>query len=176
MPFDLQDAQVIATIVGLLTALGTIFGWFGKAWCWVSQLFKPKPPVGVVDVPSKTMVLIPVSRQNALWWTMGSVGDQHAMQIVGDLNVTNISECDVTVMGAKLRKPTAAGHALVRAQDSDMYDTTYVIPRGAVSDLRFHFFVQPPACEKGKTFKGDVAIVDQFGNEHWLKGLEFPYM
>jgi hypothetical protein len=31
----------------------------------------------------------------------------------------------------------------------------------------------PPAVEKGKTLVADVALVDQFGNEHWIRGLEF---
>ena len=66
------------------------------------------------------MVLIPVSRSNALWWHMGAVGDQPAMQIVGDLNVTNISKYGVFVMGAKLRKPKAVGHAVVRAHDENI--------------------------------------------------------
>lgn len=176
MSFDLHSAEVVVGIVlSLLAILGTIFGWFGNAWRWASSLIRSKPPVGVIDVPSKTIVLIPVSRMNALWWHMGAMGDQPAMQIVGDLNVTNISKYDVYVMGAKLRKPNAIGHALVRARDSNMYSTKHVIPQGGVSDLRFDFFVQPPVCEKEKLFKADVAIIDQFGNEHWLKGLEFPY-
>ena len=177
MPFDLQSAQVAVGIaLGLLTILGTIFGWFGKAWRWVLSLFRQKPSVGLIDVPSKTMILIPVSRQNALWWHMGSMGDQPAMQIVGDLNITNISKYDVVVMGAKLRKPKAIGHALVRSRDSSMYSQKHSIPQGGISDLRFDFFVQPPVSEKDKLFKADVAIIDQFGNEHWLKGLEFPYL
>ncbi|MGJ7488601.1 hypothetical protein ACSFA2_25270 [Variovorax sp. LT2P21] len=122
MPFDLQSAQVaVGVVISILTILGTIFGWFGKAWRWGASLFKPKPLVGVIEVPSKTMVLIPVARQNALWWHMGAMGDQPAMQIVGDLNVTNISKYGVFVMGAKLKKPEAIGHALVRAHDSNMY-------------------------------------------------------
>ena len=176
MPFDLQSAQVaIGVVIGILTILGTIFGSFGKTWRWVMSLFKPRPLVGVIEVPSKTMVLIPVARQNALWWHMGAMGDQPAMQIVGDLNVTNISKYGVFVMGAKLRKPKAIGHALVRAHDSNMYSTKHVIPQGGVSDLRFDFFVQPPVRQEGQLFKADIAIIDQFGNEHWLKGLEFPY-
>ena len=176
MPFDLQSTQaLVAIVVGLLAILGTISGWFGKVLRRVPSLLKPKSPVGVIEVPSKTMVLIPVSRQNALWWHMSSMGDQSAMQIVGDLNVTNISKYGIFIMGAKLRKPKAVGHALVRAHDSGMYGTKHVIPKGTVSDLRFDFFVQPPIYEKGETFKADVAIVDQFGNEHWLKGLEFSY-
>lgn len=176
MPIDLQNVQVIVAIaIGALTILGTIFGWFGKLWRWTSSLFRSGTSAGIIDVPKKTLILIPVSRQNALWWHMGSMGDQPAMQIVGDLNVTNISKYGVFVMGARLRKPRAVGHAMVRAHDSDMYGTKHVIPQGGISDLRFDFFVQPPVAEKGEKFKSDVAIVDQFGNEHWLKGLEFPY-
>mgnify|MGYP003386150400 CR=1 FL=1 len=177
MPFDLQSVQVIVGIViGLLTILGTIFGWFGKAWHWVTSLFSKKPAAGIIDVPSKTMILLPVSHQNAIWWHMGSMGDQPAMQIVGDLNVTNISKYNVVVMGAKLRKPKAVGHAMVRAHDSNIYGQKHAIPQGGISDLRFDFFVQPPVIEEGKLFKADVAIIDQFGNEHWLKGMEFPYL
>jgi len=176
MPLDLQSAQVaVGIVISLLAILGTIFGWFGKVWRWGSSLFKPKLPIGIIEVPSKTMVLMPVSRPNALWWHMGSMGDQPAMQIVGDLNVTNISKQGVFVMGTKLRKPKTTGKALVRAHDSSMYSSKHVIPQGAVSDLRFDFFVQPPVCEKDKPFKADVAIIDQYGNEHWLKGLVFPY-
>ncbi len=177
MPFDLQSTQIaVGVATGVLAILGTIFGWFGKAWGWIASLFKRKPLVGVIEVPPKTMVLIPVARQNALWWHMGAMGDQPAMQIVGDLNVTNISKYGVFVMGAKLRKPKAIGHALVRAHDSNMYSTKHIIPQGGVSDLRFDFFVQPPVREQGQSFKADVAIIDQFGNEHWLKGLEFPHL
>ena len=122
------------------------------------------------------MVLIPVSRSNALWWHMGSTGDQPAMQIVGDLNVTNICKYNVVVMGAKLPRPKAIGHAMVRAHDSNVYGSEHHIPQGGISDLRFDFFLQPPVSEAGKPFKADVAIIDQFGNEHWLKGLEFPYI
>ncbi|MDO8329023.1 MAG: hypothetical protein Q7T36_00960 [Fluviicoccus sp.] len=78
-------------------------------------------------------------------------------------------------MGAKIRKPNAVGYVLVRANDSNEYSQKHRIPRGGISDLRFTFFVQPPVREEGTLFKADIAIIDQFGNEHWLKGLEFQY-
>src|SRR5262249_46690167 len=124
----------------------------------------------------RTLILIPVSQGNALWWHMGSQGGQPAMQIVGDLNVTNISKYGVFVMGARLRKPRATGWAIVRGKDSDVYGTRHPIPAGSVSDLRFSFFVQPAVEREGKPFRAAVAIVDQFGNEHWLKGLKFRYL
>ena len=80
-------------------------------------------------------------------------------------------------VGSGQVKPSANGRVLARAHgDSSMYSTTHIILQRSVSDLRFDFFVQPPVCEVGKPFKADVAIIDQFGNEHWLKGLEFQYM
>lgn len=131
MPIDLQTVQVIVGIViSALTILGTIFGWFGKLRRWISSLFRSGTPAGIIGVPKKTLILLPVSQQNALWWHMGSVGDQPAMQIVGDLNVTNISKYGVFVMGARLRKPRAVGHALVRAHDSNMYGTKHAFLKG----------------------------------------------
>jgi len=176
MALDLQSIQIAVGIaVGLLTVLGTVFGWFGKVYRWVSGVFKAKPSGGTINVPTKTLIVMPAVRGNVLWWHMGGSNNQPAMQIVGDLTATNISQYGVYVMGAKLRKPKAIGHALVRAHESNTYSPGHVIPQRAVTELRFDFFVQPPVCAAGKAFKGDVAIVDQFGNEHWLKNLTFPY-
>jgi predicted ATPase len=82
----------------------------------------------------------------------------------------------LVVVGAKLRKPKAIGHVLVSCHDSYMCSSKQVIQRGVVSGLCFDFLIQPPVCEKNKSFKADVAIIDQFGNEHWLKGLVFQYL
>jgi hypothetical protein len=173
---DLQSAQVVVAIaIGVLTVLGTIFGWFGKAAKWSASVFKRPKPAGLLDLPPKTLLLMPVSRYNALWWHLGTLEKQPAMQIVGDLNVTNISTFDVVVRGAKIRKHKAAlSHAFVRQQGGDMYGQ-YPIPAGGITELRFDFFVQPPTREVGQLFKADIAIIDQFGNEHWLKDLEFRY-
>lgn len=175
MTWNLQTMSVVAALaVATLTIIGKVFGFFG----WVKSLLshsKRTSPASI-EVPKKTIILVPVARPNAFWWHMGSMGDKPAMQIVGDLNVTNISTHGVFLMGARLRKPMAIGHVVVRASNSNLYSGNHVIPRDSVSDLRFDFFVQPPTCKSGELLKTDVAIVDQFGNEHWLKGVEFPCM
>jgi hypothetical protein len=59
MSFDLQSAQIaVSIVVCLLAILGVILGWFAKAWRWASSKVGPKRSAGVIDVPSKTMVLI----------------------------------------------------------------------------------------------------------------------
>lgn len=175
MIWNLQTIGVAAALaVAILTIIGKVFGFFG----WVKSILSRSKRISSasIDVPNKTIILVPIARPNALWWHMGSMGDKPAMQIVGDLNVTNISAHGVFLMGARLRKPKAIGHVVVRASDSNLYSSNHVIPRGSVSDLRFDFFVQPPTRKNGEVFKADVAIVDQFGNEHWLKKVEFPCM
>jgi hypothetical protein len=176
MPFDLQSLGIeVGIVVGLLTILGIVSGWFAKAWRRTCSLFKAKSTVGVIEVPTKTVILIPVARPDALWWHMGSMDSQPVMQIAGDLSATNISKFEIVLMGAKLRKPNASGLALVSERGSHICTQKNAIPLGAVSGLRFDCFVQPPVRKKGEPFKADVAIIDQFGNEHWLKGLKFPY-
>lgn len=153
MPIDLQSVQIAVTItIGVLTILGVIFGWFGKVWHWGLSRFRPKVEVGVIDIPKRTVILLPMTRPNALWWHMGAIGDQPAMQIVGDLNVTNISKVGVYLMGARLRKPKAFGDVAVRAQGSHVYGR-HMIPKGTLSDLRFHFFVQPPRLREGQNIQ-----------------------
>jgi hypothetical protein len=176
MPLDLQTTQLaVGIIVSVLAILGTVLGWFKKVWHLLASVALPTRGSSTIEIPSRTLILLPVPHANALWLHMGAVGKNPAMQIVGELNATNISQYGVYVMGVKLRRPRAMGHAAVRAQTSRMYGFREVIPAMAVSDLRFDFFVQPPVRKAGVTFKADLAILDQFGNEHWLKGLEFPY-
>lgn len=175
MIWNLQTMGVAAAlVVAILTIIGKVLGFFG----WVKGLLSHvgRPSSGLIDVPKKTIILIPAARPNAFWWHMGSVGDKPAMQIVGDLNVTNISTHGVFLMGARLRKPKAIGHVAVRAANSNLYSSNHVIPPRSLTDLRFDFFVQPPTRKSGQMLKADVAVVDQFGNEHWLKKVEFRCM
>jgi len=96
------------------------------------------------------------------------------MQIVGDVTVMNIRKHPTYVTAAKLKKTEA-----LRPGDANdlvsQYSGGHMIPTGGKTDLRFHFLVTPPVREKGQSFNADVAIIDLFGNEHWIKGIEFPY-
>jgi hypothetical protein len=169
-----MDLQTIYILAGLAAAILGIIGKVTGFFKWVMNLYRRihQPSSTNIKIPKKTVILIPVP--NGLWWHMGGRGDKPVMQIVGDLNVTNISNYGVYLKGIRLRKPRTDGHVVVRSQKSDIYGD-YMIPRGAISDLRFDLWVEPPVSEKGTPFKGDVTIIDQFGNEHWLKRLIFPY-
>lgn len=147
---------------------------YGNKLKLIKNFFRPTPSSLVSEVPQKTLILSRNARSNAFWWHLGSSVDQQEMQIVGDVTVTNICKHPTYVTAAKLKKPKL----LRRGHFNDLvseYSGGYMIPTGTKIDLRFHFRVKPPVGEKGQSFKADIAIIDLFGNEHWIKGVEFPY-
>jgi hypothetical protein len=96
------------------------------------------------------------------------------MQVVGDCLVTNTTRLQVLVAFVKLRRPQTLGFVSVRAADSDLHGQ-YPIAPGATTEARFVVFIDPPVRERGDSFRADVALVDQFGNEHWLRNVDFRY-
>ena len=96
------------------------------------------------------------------------------MQIFCDVTVRNVCKHDIFVTTAKLKKPKALEPGDVDDLNSQ-YSGRYIIFNGIRTDLRFNFRFKPLVREKGQSFKADVAIIDVFGNEHWLKGVDFPY-
>lgn len=167
-----MDLATIATIVGIastvLLIIGKVtgaLGWLvGKLMAWAY----PKPSM-LIEVPKRTMMVFPETSPNACWWHMGAQVNDPIMQIVGDVRVTSIYKRNILIAAARLKKPRAMGGAHIFNGDD-------VLPAEAVARVRFDIWVKPPVYEKGASFKTDVAIIDQFGNEHWLKGVEFRYL
>jgi hypothetical protein len=159
----LRTLQLILGIaIALLTILGTIFGWFSKFWQWLNRS-------AVTDIPKKTIVLLTKPSRRPFWWHMSAdLSGQPAMQIYGYLQVTNICKHDIVLSGAKLKKPKVLGRVDVKNVNSGDYGSD-MVPAGGVTDLTFQLWVMPPVREKGQVFKADIAILDQFGNEHWVK-------
>lgn len=171
-----MDGNKINLLIGIATGGLTIFayfkGFFGWAYNKVKHLFKPSD--SIYQIPKKTIVLLPKAAPNTTWWHMGSSGDKPAMQIVGRLTVTNITKYNILLTLVKMRKPKALGHVMCRKSGENIYGS-YMIPNGATTDLSYDFWIIPPFKEKGQSFQADIAVLDQFGNEHWIKGIEFHY-
>ncbi|XHR27793.1 MAG: hypothetical protein ACFUZC_17905 [Chthoniobacteraceae bacterium] len=177
MKLDLTYIGLLLSILGgggIVGLLGKI-GYLGKARHWLANLLEP-------HIPSKTVILQPTTVP--CWWHMGHVAgqeEQKVMQIVGEFSVTNISKHDIHITGAKLKKRYALknryiiGNMSVTAQNSEYSSPECIVPVGCVSTLHFWFWLHPPAQDIGVPFKADVAIIDQFGNQHWFKKLEFVY-
>jgi hypothetical protein len=129
-------------------------------------------------IPQRTVVLIPEVQINSLWWHQGSQAGRPALQVVGDFNVTNTWTAPVKLAAAKLRyreglrRKTVLG--MVDVKDfASHYHGRYAMLPNAMTHARVHFFAANTSREEARPLVADIAIVDQFGNEHWIKGLTF---
>ncbi len=164
------------SIAVFLVALGVLGAGLWKYWEKIIGLFKrqEKTHPNQIDIPKKTLTLIEEKLTNQTWWHMGSSGEKPAMQIVTQFKATNITNLDILVTQARMKKPKCYGHVLTRHPDQNMYGS-YMIPARKISEVSLDFWVMPPIKKKGESFKADIGVVDQFGNEHWVKGIEFKY-
>lgn len=162
----IENIPIIKSIVDLLLVI----------WKAIGGLFGSTPKSGLeVEIPKKTIIIPPNPNTHATWWHMGSTAGKPAMQVVGQsIKVTNIAKYGIYLCAVKMKKPKSLGHISVKDSNSH-YHGFYEIPPSGISDISFHFWIIPPVIEEGKSFKTDVAIIDQFGNEHWIKGIEFIY-
>lgn len=155
------------------TILDLVTGLFFKLLNWIRDKIKKESPV--FDIPKKTIILLPMPHPNATWWHMGSSRDISAMQIAGKFTVTNITKYNILLTVAKMKKPRKSlGPVTVKDVNSE-YHGNYPIPPGATTNMTFDFWIVPPFKEKGENFIADIKILDQFGNEHLIKKVEFKY-
>lgn len=73
MSFDLQSAQIaVAILLGVLTILGTIFGWFGSTWRWIQTQTSRRRHRGSVQDNGHMMKLVYLI-VGALVWVASAV-------------------------------------------------------------------------------------------------------
>ena len=172
MKLDPNTARLILEIViAVLTILGVVFGWFKSLYRFITGLLR-KRPEGQIAVPKKTMILIPDTHEFAFNWSEGKIGDEPAMLVSGHFTATNISEFGVRAIALKVKEKVNHPMVMMRNPKSNVYGA-FMLPHGNLSDISFNFWITPPTKVKGEPLTTSVAIIDQFGNEHWVKDLEF---
>jgi hypothetical protein len=162
-----------------LGIIGVLTGWLKRIARWFIGLFRRKPSSANIDIPVRFLVLAPASHGNPFWWNLGSyIGGKPAMQICGDLRLTNICKYDVFVHGVLLRLPWRratyrAETAIVKHHVRPESSSRYPVLIGGIGELHFGAWIQPPVKDTGQWFTAHVAVIDQFGNKHWMKRVPF---
>jgi len=133
-----------------------------------------------IDIPTKTLILVPDMSPYALRWGLGKAGDEEAMQISGTLQGTNTSRYAIRAAGIKLLHPRdlvmLTRLVTIADPESRMHGTGNLIAPGRIGDLSFMFFVTPAITMPGMPLVATIAILDQFGNEHIIRDLEFKFI
>ncbi|MCG5078909.1 hypothetical protein [Paraburkholderia tagetis] len=168
-----------AGVVGVLSNFGKIVSFVGSAASWLRERLTDRDLAP--GLPKQTIVAIQHPRFNALWWHLGQMGERPMLQVVGDFNVTNTWNQPVRLAGALLRYRRWGIFARIERGDTSVkavgsqYSGDYPIPPNHMTWLRVSFHIVLKHHEPRKRFNVDLAIIDQFGNHHWIKGLIFRH-
>lgn len=175
------DPKTIAAWIGVIVASGGVIAGSVKFLFWVfDELQKRKRHEGF-SVPTDTLRLASKPDGNS-WWAMGKRGDEPTMQIVGSMFATNIASVPIRIPQVELRygwwgRKRVSGIAMVsRGLRENIYGM-HDIPPGETRDVSFDFWVYPPVVKAIESFTAySVAFIDQFGNQHVVKRVQFRSM
>jgi hypothetical protein len=179
-----MDWAKIVAAVGAVGAILTVIRKFQEivsglvvALKWTKGLFN-KTRTTTEGIPTSTVVLIQETQINSLWWHQGTWADKPMLQVCGDFMVTNTWTKEIKLPAAVLRcrhglfRRLWRGEALVKDVRGP-YSGRYGIPPNEMTAIRFHFTVPNVARDERKPLVADIIVIDQFNNEHVLKGLVF---
>ncbi len=169
------DLDKVDVLIGIALGAIGVFLYLKGALAWFFEKIKKliRPSSATYDIPNKTLILLQ-PQDNAMWWHMGTVGKEPAMQIVGDMRVTNISRYNILLSAVKLKRPKVIGHAGI-IDHAVEENGEFLIPENGTCRVRFHCWVVPPVKQENQDFVTDIALIDQYGNEHWMKKVKFTY-
>jgi hypothetical protein len=164
---------IIGLLASAVTVLGFASGVFQRAWKAILRTGRESESSPLYKIP-RTTVRVLVTGERSCWWHMGKAGDAPTMQVVARFTVTNITRYNIRLPLGKIRKPRILGYCTVKNVDSPLHGQ-YAIPPGATTEVSLDFWISPPMRKEGEDLVGDLAVVDQFGNEHWLRKVRFIY-
>jgi hypothetical protein len=111
---------------------------------------------------------------------LGKAGSREGTQISGHLQATNTSKFHIRASGIKLLEPAdveVLTHMVwVKDPETGMHSYEHFIQTRSIAKLSFMFFVVPVRGVPGTPLTATIPILDQFGNEHVVRDLEFKYV
>jgi hypothetical protein len=141
---------------------------------------RQEKPEHSIDIPRKTLILLPEIYPHALCWGLAKVGDRNGMQLTGHLQATNTSKYGIRASGIRLVEPAGVEifTQIVSIEDPEtgVSGPKYLIPAQSIGELHFMFIVIPVTGTPGTTLTSTIAVLDQFGNEHVARNLQLRFI
>jgi hypothetical protein len=176
--------EISPTLVNILAILGgaasivTIVGGLYKLWDigikGALEALRTRIARAYWGVPKKTLVILP-QHERTLWWHMGGIGGQPAMQIVGDFYFSNITSETMLVPKTYFVAYYQKWRLIPMRQkvEGNIFPRP-IVPRKTI-DCRVDWWLTPPIKEPGQRLHGRACFIDKFGNEHWTDVLTWQY-
>jgi len=175
------NPTTIAAWLGIIVTAGGVIAGAIKFVFWAYDEIQKRKKHDGFAVPPETLRLAAKPEGNC-WWSMGKKGDEPTMQIVGRMYATNVSSVPVRLTQIELRygflgRKRESGMVMVsRGLHENMYGM-YDIPPGETRDASFDFWIYPPVVKPDEHFTvHSISFIDQFGNRHPVKRLQFRSM
>jgi hypothetical protein len=120
---------------------------------------------------------MPGPHSHTLTWLETKFNGRPALQIMGELQVTNISADGVSITDVRIIYPRLKIHqklVLAPAHPSPHSDFSRIIAPGEIADMYIMLSSErPSALKKGDDLALDLSFYDQFNNEHPVATLTF---
>ena len=161
-------------LIPILTVIGLVYEGFFRSWNDFQKLWRFLIRRRSI-VPRDTIRVVPDYLRGKNLWAKGAIGSDPAMQVMGSWLVTNITNGDVIIVSASIKKPKTTCHTVDVIHNGAAY-SRHPIKSGATANVHALFFIKPPVCKEGQDFKATVILTDQFGNNHQIKNCTFSYI
>lgn len=127
------------------------------------------------DIPTRTIAILPRHEPSEYYWSLEDWHNKSTMHLTARFIVTNLTNLTIRLSGATTRKAKGHGWVMVKHSEQNLYGW-YDIPAHETTIADVEIWASPPVKNEGECFVSDVALYDQFGNEHWVnKQIEFTY-
>ena len=159
---DLTTAQtILALCTALVAVLGSIFGWFDKAWRGIQSLWERQSP-------DKGKLLFFVDQLHGAYWGAASNNGKPGLQIVINLEASNTTDYPCRIMAARILGRKASMTVLgVQDIKTNMYGHVYPIPAHRIVKMTVQFIFQTPTPEQPtEVLKGRLEFLDHNTRKH----------
>jgi len=169
--------KIAGAIVAIGGALGIVLKWGLAPIRWLAAKFRgPRACEPSPDVRPLRFVL---NDGHSFWGPAGS-GDQAGTQVAGQWDVTNVSDRDVVILGARLANHSAQT-TLVATKSPVVSDRFGVrtfgsrnpIPAHRMSEIMITLFFSPPICDGYAPLIADVIFTDNYEGQHVVRQARF---
>jgi hypothetical protein len=169
--------KIAVAIVAIVGALGTLLRWGLAPFRWLAAKFRAT--LARERSPLNERPLRFVLNDQRSFWGQAHNGDQAGTQVNGQWHVTNVSDRDVVILGARLANHSAqTTFVATKSPVGDrvgvhIFDFRNFIPANRMSEVVMTLFFFPPICDGYVPLIADVIFTDNYEGQHVVKQARF---
>jgi hypothetical protein len=165
--------KIAVAIVAIVGAVGTVLKWGLAPIRWLAAKFRAiqRQPSPLDERPLRFVL-----DEGRSFWGPARNGDQALTQVAGHWDVTNVSDRDVVILGARLANHSAQTTlVLTKSPVAGVrtFGSRNPIPANTMSEIMITLFFCPPICDGYDPLLADVIFTDNYEGQHIVRQVRF---